>query len=568
MKYFNLYKQTGFSFTLMYLFVLAHHVSAEIPDWTIISNDYQNTMSIVLTLSDECIPSDDPLDLVAAFDISGEIRGVQQTSNAGGIAFLSIYSNGGGETILFKVYDNSTDSVYNITHHTIVFQPNQNLGFPNPEELIFDSNSTAIGNAGPDQEVFNSTTTTLNASGAGTWLIREGSGGSVTDLSDPHSIFTGVIGTKYTLVWTQDDLENCIGEPDEVIIILVTDEPENNLAVCGDKLDNDGDGVYDCEDLNCGAPDFLIITDLILPSPLSCTTTLADGAFDITTNSFADQFSIDGGANYQSSNHFDGLIAGSYHLVILNSVTACSYSEMITIANTNDPDGDGMCESDNDSCATLNDEDFESGNGIWQSNGVNAELVMSTHSAAGDHSFRLRGNSGMASSISSPALDFSANPSAVISFSYQAVAMLPGDGFILEISNDGGSNFIVIQEWENGSDFDNDIVFDAELSFANNQISSTTIIRFRCDGTDNTNEIYIDDVKITSCQSDCDQSIIYVENDTINRSLDAGHGIETNGIIKSGSDLVYSAGEYILTNPGFEIEANATFHAYVSGCEE
>lgn len=61
-------------------------------------------------------------------------------------------------------------------------------------------------NAGPDQSNLSSTTTLLAANtpiiGNGIWSITEGDGGSVDEVYNPTSSFTGISGTTYKLVWT------------------------------------------------------------------------------------------------------------------------------------------------------------------------------------------------------------------------------------------------------------------------------------------------------------------------------------------------------------------------------
>jgi hypothetical protein len=75
--------------------------------------------------------------------------------------------------------------------------------------------------AGPDQTVCEGTAITLAANtptvGSGQWSIISGSGGSITTIASPTSIFTGVINTTYTLRWTTSN-GTCANTSDDVVI--------------------------------------------------------------------------------------------------------------------------------------------------------------------------------------------------------------------------------------------------------------------------------------------------------------------------------------------------------------
>ncbi|MEL6390733.1 MAG: 3-coathanger stack domain-containing protein [Bacteroidota bacterium] len=313
--------------------VTGYGLHAQAPDWTVDIGSFQNTMSVIGIVQDECVPSDDPADLLAAFDINGQIRGVQNT-NVGNTTFLTVRSNGSGEDIFFKVYDASTDMVYNIHNVKVTYVPNTVVGSVTaPLELNFDSNPTGV-NAGADQEIFNMSFAILDAEGMGTWSIIEGAGGSFTDASNPKTRFDGVIGTNYTLAWTLADVDGCIGETDEVRIFLVKNEPEDNLRTCADGLDNDGDGLTDCADPDCGKP-VLSSATVVDPTPIDCNSTQADGSFTLV-HTGADSFQL-GMMDFQTTPMFTNLTAGEYNITLLNAASGCKSDELIVIPNTLDP---------------------------------------------------------------------------------------------------------------------------------------------------------------------------------------------------------------------------------------
>ncbi len=317
---------------LIILFSL--NVSAQSPDWIDPVGDYTNTMTGTFTVSDECVPSLDPDDIVGVFDIHGNIRGVNKTES-NSRAFVTIRGESSGELLYFKVYDAGTDKVYNVYNTSIVFLSDGRIATPsNPMILNFDSDSQNTF-AGDDQEVFDNTSTTLHASGSGSWSVVEGQGGSFADATDPSTIFTGLIATKYILAWTLNNAAGCIGETDEVVIYFVRNEPENGLRTCNDGLDNDGDGLYDCDDPDCGKPKLTSIAKTT-PTPIDCSTTVADGSFSILQTG-ADSFSLDMGNTMQNSNMFSGLMAGNYNVFMSNSTTGCFTDITTTLLNTLDP---------------------------------------------------------------------------------------------------------------------------------------------------------------------------------------------------------------------------------------
>jgi hypothetical protein len=311
-------------------------LSAQVPDWQDPVGAYTNTMIGTFTMSDECVPSMDPNDIIAVFDIVGNIRGVNKTSS-NSRAFVTIRGEGSAESLYFKVYDAGTDKVYNIYNTSITFSSDGNVGSPsNPMLLNFDS-APSGADAGMDQEVFSMTTTSLSAQATGSWTIVEGAGGSFVNANSPTTVFNGRIDTKYILAWTLDNAAGCIGETDEVVIYFVLDEPEDGTRTCTDGLDNDGDGLTDCADPNCGRP---VITSIatVDPTPIDCNSTALDGSFTIS-HTGADLFSLDMGVTPQGSNSFSGLMAGTYNVYMQNSTSGCSATGEAKLENTLDPIG-------------------------------------------------------------------------------------------------------------------------------------------------------------------------------------------------------------------------------------
>lgn len=179
------------------------------------------------------------------------------------------------------------------------------------------------------------------------------------------------------------------------------------------------------------------------------------------------------------------------------------------IGTFTDADGDGICAAndpnDNDPCTPnlcntcdeYNSEDFEIGMGIWNDGGGDAYRY-SGFASSGSRSIRLRDNSGKASSIYTNALDLSAFSSINVNFSYMASDMETDEDFFLEISDDGGSTYTMVEEWNADTEFVNDTRYNESVPI-NGVFSERTVIRLRCDASANGDEVYIDDVVIEAC---------------------------------------------------------------------
>lgn len=321
---------SSIGFVIIFL-ILSFHLIAQDPNWSVNYQDFQNTMTAIVSISDECAPSADENDIVAAFDMTGQIRGVKVT-NTENKAILTIGSNGSGENIYFKVYDVSTNKAYSIYNTSIVFVGDETEGtFLDPLILNFDSDPTSTS-GGPDLWVVDATSTNLEATGTGMWTQLPGSDGVIADPSDPNSLFTGAIGTTYFLAWTDANTDGCIPETDEVNVTFAVSEDEDTPERCSDGIDNDGNGLLDCQELSCGKPTINSITK-VDPDPTSCTTEMSNGKISIN-HTAGNSFSLDNGMTTQPSSTFSGLEVGDYSVLVINEFSGCTATDNITLINT------------------------------------------------------------------------------------------------------------------------------------------------------------------------------------------------------------------------------------------
>jgi len=192
----------------------------------------------------------------------------------------------------------------------------------------------------------------------------------------------------------------------------------------------------------------------------------------------------------------------------------CNCSGGVYTDNDNDGECIGLDADDNDACVpdnsdpncnqggcqVYNTNDFEATWGIWNDGGTDSQRRdngLSNNS--GIRSIRLRDNSGVASSMFTDNIDFSAYAEIIVSFSFIAESMEPGEDFFLEASADGGSSYTIIEEWNSGVEFNNGSRQNPSVSISSNYLSSNTIIRIRCDASANGDRILVDDVTIETC---------------------------------------------------------------------
>ena len=94
---------------------------------------------------------------------------------------------------------------------------------------------------------------------------------------------------------------------------------ESDPISCNDGIDNDGDGLIDCEDTDC----FPGLDAVNIDSPNSCPG-LDNGRISIETADLNLEYSIDGGMTYQDSSDFSDLSEGVYVVIIRSLETGCT----------------------------------------------------------------------------------------------------------------------------------------------------------------------------------------------------------------------------------------------------
>ncbi len=174
------------------------------------------------------------------------------------------------------------------------------------------------------------------------------------------------------------------------------------------------------------------------------------------------------------------------------------------------------CEAGPCSYVTINSNNFDSSWGIWNDGG--SDCRRSTNDAAyaysGNRCVRLRDNTS-SSTTTTDNLNLSAYEEVTIDFTYYPRSMdNSNEDFWLQVSTNGGSSYITVEEWNRGDEFENNQRYFESVTMVGT-FTSTTKFRFRCDASSNVDYIYIDDVVITGCVNSARQSAPVVNNDPL-----------------------------------------------------
>jgi hypothetical protein len=110
---------------------------------------------------------------------------------------------------------------------------------------------------------------------------------------------------------------------------------------------------------------------------------------------------------------------------------------------------------------------------------------------------RLRDNTS-SSVMTTDNLNLSGFEEVTVDFTFIAASMENGEDFWLQYSPNGGSTWQTLVTWASGTDFvNNSREFESVL--ITGTFSATSKFRFRCDASNNSDFIYIDDVDLSGC---------------------------------------------------------------------
>lgn len=172
---------------------------------------------------------------------------------------------------------------------------------------------------------------------------------------ETNNMFNNLVPGTYN-VTVQHSISGCIVgyENNPIIIDSLVCEQGN----CGDGIDNDGDGLIDCEDDDCLSP---MIDDINVTHPIDCDTQL--GTIEVLPSMSNFVYSIDG-IDYVSNNVFENISPGMYDISVQHVLSGCivQLNNSVSIdslfcetGNCNDGidnDGDGLIDCEDDDCGS------------------------------------------------------------------------------------------------------------------------------------------------------------------------------------------------------------------------
>ncbi len=141
---------------------------------------------------------------------------------------------------------------------------------------------------------------------------------------------------------------------------------------------------------------------------------------------------------------------------------------------------------------------FETGWDGWADGGSDAARYSGTRSYEGSYSIRIRDNSGVASSMTSPSYDITSYDSVDVDFYFYVNSMENGEDFWLRYYD--GSTWQTVQTWTRGVDISNNNFYNATVTIDNATYNfvNNAQFRFQNDASGNADRIYIDQVTITA----------------------------------------------------------------------
>jgi hypothetical protein len=150
---------------------------------------------------------------------------------------------------------------------------------------------------------------------------------------------------------------------------------------------------------------------------------------------------------------------------------------------------------------TINSESFETGWGIWNDGGSDCSRnSVDTYSNTGKYSMRLRDDTS-SSKGTTDNLNLTSYEEVSIGFSYYCKHLGKGEGFLLQLSTDGGQKFTTVGQWYKDDEFLNLQRYNGHV-LIHGPFTANTQFRFRAEGSNNDDKVYLDDIVISGCSGD------------------------------------------------------------------
>ena len=200
---------------------------------------------------------------------------------------------------------------------------------------------------------------------------------------------------------------------------------------------------------------------------------------------------------------------------------------------------------------------FETGWDGWADGGSDCARYSGSRSYEGSYSIRIRDNSGVASSMTSPVLDVSSYSQLELTFYFYPNSMETGEDFWVRYYD--GSSWTTIAAYASGTSFNNNSFYVATVTINSAQYTFPTNaqFRFQCDASGNADRVYIDAVTINASSSSLSDEGTVVTIEELNTINPGGMDLQTPAKDQIDGVAVYPnpATEVINVNANLDIQS-------------
>ncbi len=277
---------------------------------------------------------------------------------------------------------------------------------------------------------------------------------------------------------------------------------------CNDVLDNDTDGKTDCDDPDCFTAQGCGLVEVV------CKNGFDDDGDGETDCADPDCFQspvcgppIETICNDGIDNDADGKTDCSD----INCALApgCDFATEIICNDGVDNDADGKTDCADPDCSSapmcglnwveFSSHDFELGWLNYREGGEDATLINNpNHASSGNFSVRIRDDNGVASSFHTlVSMNLTAYNQMKIDYAFYAEGMEPGENFVVEALD--GIVWKPVSDKVSGTGFANNVHLKDSVTVDLNSLANKAAvdIRFRCDASDDSDEVFIDDITVS-----------------------------------------------------------------------
>ncbi|MEM7791894.1 MAG: glycosyl hydrolase family 28-related protein [Verrucomicrobiota bacterium] len=170
------------------------------------------------------------------------------------------------------------------------------------------------------------------------------------------------------------------------------------------------------------------------------------------------------------------------------------------VMNTSSFDTDFIQLSLTSSVTEILFDDFETGFGNWIDGGKDCLYEVSGNFVNGTAGvINLQDNTN-SSTLTTPDLALSAYSEVIVEFDYQVTNFNNVEDFWLQISTDAGATYETVKTYTRNVEFTNGTVYNDEtvVITPTSGLTDQTRIRFRCDASNNSDDLYLDDIRISA----------------------------------------------------------------------